>query len=574
VTGIDSRNLTIVEPNITVGTNPDAVAVDPTTETVYVANFGSNNVSRFNASTGLPVGPGVPVGGQPEAELFDPVNGEIYVANSGTNNLTVLNASTGAAAGPAIPAGSGPVALTLDAAHNLLFVADASGGTITVINGSTNTAQGTPISVGPDPQGVAYDPVHNALYVSDYASGAILVLAATPTIVSFTATPMTSEPGVPLNLTAVVAATPYQLNYSYRGLPPGCGSIDAPQLVCIPSSPGTYSITVTVGLNVPGFPATRTTELTLLANPSVASVAATPAVFALGTATTLVASVSAGVGPFHYAWMGLPPGCGATSSSNLTCHPTQSGRFVIAVVATDALEVSALGWTNVSVVPVLSISGFAASASRVVLGANLTLAVGIAGGLSPLAFSYSGLPVGCLSQNSSVLTCQPTGVGNFSPTVRVVDALGQVGFASLSLQVVAMVVAPLRIVGFEAVPDNLSLGQTVSFLLDLSGPATNATLTYSGLPTGCRPENVTPLRCSPTGVGSFSVTVTAVARAGGTATAVTNLTVLPSPAGPVQPSSGPSAALLAGAAGLVALLAGGIGGFILGRRRQKPDLPS
>jgi hypothetical protein len=67
-----------------------------------------------------------------------------------------------------------------------------------------------------------------------------------PTISSFTASPKTIPLGGTtfLNVTATGGASPY--TYLYGGLPSGCTTSNVSNLPCAPSSPGNYSVTVTV----------------------------------------------------------------------------------------------------------------------------------------------------------------------------------------------------------------------------------------------------------------------------------------------------------------------------------------
>src|SRR5882762_3315872 len=66
-----------------------AVAVNITTNKIYVANRGSNTVTVINgaANTSLAVG----VGPGPSALAVNPVNNKIYVGNEYNNTVTVLD---------------------------------------------------------------------------------------------------------------------------------------------------------------------------------------------------------------------------------------------------------------------------------------------------------------------------------------------------------------------------------------------------------------------------------------------------------------------------------------------------
>jgi YVTN family beta-propeller protein len=70
------------------------VAVDPSTHTVYVANYGDGTVSAIDesgdASTGT-VTATVPVGSNPVALAVDPSTHDVYVANQGSGAVSVIS---------------------------------------------------------------------------------------------------------------------------------------------------------------------------------------------------------------------------------------------------------------------------------------------------------------------------------------------------------------------------------------------------------------------------------------------------------------------------------------------------
>ena len=71
----------------TVGNNPNAVAVNPVTNKIYVANNGGTTVTVIDGATNGTTN--VNVGSQPIAVAVNPVTNMIYVANHGSNTVTV-----------------------------------------------------------------------------------------------------------------------------------------------------------------------------------------------------------------------------------------------------------------------------------------------------------------------------------------------------------------------------------------------------------------------------------------------------------------------------------------------------
>ena len=80
-----------VTATVPIGKNPDGVAVDPGTHTVYVTNLvGANNtVSVIDGSTRT-VTATVPVGRNPNGVAVDPGSHTVYVTNYQSNSVSVI----------------------------------------------------------------------------------------------------------------------------------------------------------------------------------------------------------------------------------------------------------------------------------------------------------------------------------------------------------------------------------------------------------------------------------------------------------------------------------------------------
>ncbi len=74
------------------GTNPYAVAVNPVTNQIYVANNGGGSVTVMNGTTASVVAT-IPVGTGPKAVAINPVTNQVYVANAGSGSVTVIDGS-------------------------------------------------------------------------------------------------------------------------------------------------------------------------------------------------------------------------------------------------------------------------------------------------------------------------------------------------------------------------------------------------------------------------------------------------------------------------------------------------
>lgn len=83
----------VKKAEITVGTDPESVAVLPNNSKAYVANAGSGSVSVINLAT-LAVSNSINVGVEPMGVALSPNGTRLYVANSASNTLSVVNTAT------------------------------------------------------------------------------------------------------------------------------------------------------------------------------------------------------------------------------------------------------------------------------------------------------------------------------------------------------------------------------------------------------------------------------------------------------------------------------------------------
>ena len=216
-------------PTISVGNGPSAIGVNPTTDTIYVTNSGpfkgpaasvGDTVSVIDGATcnatvqsGCGQTPGtVTVGAGPLGIGVNPTTDSIYVANSGqfgaadsalghTVSLidgATCNATNEAGCGRAaatVTVGVAPWGIAVDPSTNKIYVTNNTGGdtpaTLSMINGASCDATETsgcaaaPSEIpGPGfaPNGIALDPSNHVLYTANFYGAnvsAIDVAAAT-----------------------------------------------------------------------------------------------------------------------------------------------------------------------------------------------------------------------------------------------------------------------------------------------------------------------------------------------------------------------------------------------------------
>lgn len=186
-------------PSVTVGGAPSALAVDPTTDTVYVTN-GNNTVAVIdgatcNAEVGSGCGqrpPEVTVGSGPSSVAIDPANHTAYVTNAGGNDVSMINTlrcgasdlvGCGALRPPAVAVGVGPADVAVDELTHTVYVTNDDengpndGTTMSVFDASTCNAttqsgcshQGL-VKVGTGPLAVTVDESTNTIFTANHSA--------------------------------------------------------------------------------------------------------------------------------------------------------------------------------------------------------------------------------------------------------------------------------------------------------------------------------------------------------------------------------------------------------------------
>lgn len=474
----NSSSNELVRLNVTVGSEPFGVVFDPRLDTLFVAEAGSDAVTELNASSyavvanySLPAGDcpyeiglagpeqqvyvtdscgsnisvldalnhtvavaNLTTGFSSQGVLYDPDNGVVYVANTDANTITRIAASNRTVLGQ-IRVSNGPTSLAYDPTDDLLFAADTVGSRISVIDTLSNVSTGPTLPASLNPSGIVYVPDSRQVDVFAGGTGAVNILANTPTIESVVLSPSPTEVGTPTTIGVVAVNGSGGYMYTYDGLPSGCAPQDAPVLICPPTTAGTFNLTVTVTDSV-GYAWWSETNLTVGGSVGLAAFSANPAVLDLGDTLQLSAEAVGGVAPLSYSYSGLPPGCYSTPAPNLGCVPTEFGTYQVTATVTDVLGREASRLVLVTVNPRLQLLQFGSTPNPVAVGAPTSLEVVATGGTSPLSYSYDGLPAGCVSMNSSRLTCTPDTAGNSTVTALVTDSLGQQATTTFVLTVV------------------------------------------------------------------------------------------------------------------------------------------
>ena len=162
--------------DVAAGTAPVALALNSTTNKVFVVNQGSNNLTVLDGLTYRTVT--VNVGLYPSAVAVNPSTNKIYVANTGDNTVTVVDGNSVNSPRATVPTGTSPVAIAVNQFTNKIYVANNSDNTVTAFDGYSNFGV-APIRVGIHPQALAINPTTNKIYVANFGDGTVTVIDGT-----------------------------------------------------------------------------------------------------------------------------------------------------------------------------------------------------------------------------------------------------------------------------------------------------------------------------------------------------------------------------------------------------------
>jgi YVTN family beta-propeller protein len=169
-----------VTATVTVGAGPEAIAVNPATNRIYVANATDNTVTVIDGATNATTT--VPTGTAPSAIVVNAVTNQIYVANTASDNVTVIDGATNATTTVALegaPEGLAinPVTNRIYVVQNIAFATGTGSNDVTVIDGATNAATpldaGFEIFAGATSEEIAVNPATNEVYVGNGLGGSV-----------------------------------------------------------------------------------------------------------------------------------------------------------------------------------------------------------------------------------------------------------------------------------------------------------------------------------------------------------------------------------------------------------------
>ena len=176
IDGATNSVITVADP----AANPSRVAINPVTNKVYVSHSSSNTISVIDGATNAVSTVADPNAINPGQMVVNTTTGKVYVANGGSDNVTVIDGFTNAVT--TIPAGTSPVSTAVDPQTNFIYVANQGNsqagdpGNVTVINGATNAATTLSDSNAKNPVAIAVNPLTNKIYVANSGSNNVTVI--------------------------------------------------------------------------------------------------------------------------------------------------------------------------------------------------------------------------------------------------------------------------------------------------------------------------------------------------------------------------------------------------------------
>jgi len=324
----------------------------------------------------------------------------------------------------------------------------------------------------------------------------------------------TADVGQPITFTAHESGGSGFYSYSWsQNSGAGCTLVDAATITCTPSGgPGTYQVGLTItDTNGVTSPLAKSPVVVVYSDPTVTTPVAAPPgpVDATQQPVTFSTTASGGLGPYTFAWAGLPPGCSGTTDS-ITCTPSSPGTYTVSVTATDAngFVTPTSGTVSLTVDPKLVIS-VTATRAQADVGQPVTFTATASGGSGPgtYNFAWSGLPVPCvLSSTASTSTeaCVPSVASTYHYSVSVTD--GNSETVSTITYTFPVFADPTVATPVPSHP-GADIGELVTFDAATTGGAPPLSYVWHGLPYGCSSANVDPISCTPKAGGNFMVSV-------------------------------------------------------------------
>jgi uncharacterized protein YhjY with autotransporter beta-barrel domain len=409
-----------------------------------------------------------------------------------------------------------------------------AGITITGTTANTVTISGTPTQAGTFNLNVSA--TDSSTGNGPYTVGEAFVLTvAGPTLALAPAGTTFNPPyGAPYSQTFTASGGTGPYTYAATGsLPPGV-SFSGDTLSGTPTTPGSYSFTITAtdtGSTGSGSPFTVAENYTInIAAPTIVVNPATLPDPVAATAYSQTLTATGGVGPYTFAVTAgsLPTGITLASGGALSGTSNEVGTFNFTATATDANgQTGSRAYTVTIAAPTLTMTP-APGTLNAPYGAAFSQAFTASGGSNSFSYAITGsLPAG-LSFSGNTILGTPTVPGSYPVTITATDTVltGAGAPFSIAQNYTIDVPAPTIVVNPATLPDPVA-GAAYSQTLTASGGVGpyGFALTAGSLPSGITLGAGGVLSGTSFEVGTFSFTVTATDANGQTGSRAYTVTI-------------------------------------------------
>jgi YVTN family beta-propeller protein len=527
----------VVVANVTVGTGPTEMGYDSGNGYVYVANYGSNNVSVINGTSAVAT---IMIGPYPQTVGYDSGNGYVYVGDLNSNNLSVIS---GTSVITTVTVGYSPDGMGYDGGNGYVYVANSVPNNVSVIDGTS--VVGT-VKVGSHPWGVGYDSGNGYVYVANDASNNVSVIDGTSVVGTVKVGSYPADVGydsgngyvyianLNSNSVSVVNGTSVVGTVSVGSSPGGVGYDSGNGYVYV-ANYGSDSVSVINGTSVlatvkvgpspvgVGYDAgngyvyvadSSSNNVSVISTELELGGIAGPGTLDVGQSDPFSAPIIApGAGSLH-EYVNVTPSTGLAcllgSPSSLkvsaTCTSSAPGNYDLNISAVDRLGNSV--WTSLPVMvsPDPTVSVPSANRTSADAGEVARFSAVATHGIAPyVEYHWEGLPNSCgTSTPVPNVTCPLGLAGAISVRAAVTDSAGVTSPWSSSL---FFTVYEKPVVGLPTVNRTVAdVGQWVEFYEGATLGSGVYAYSWLGLPPEC-PSSGMPIECKISTVGTFAVTV-------------------------------------------------------------------
>jgi hypothetical protein len=462
---------------------------------------GTCDGTLFSGSSGTPY-----IGGNASITLW-PVSPDFQVScDAFTLNLGTYSLSAGStldlAAGTWANLGFGENGLSGESTWSVTIGSDVHAGSGTVLNfyvpvGSYQYTVSGPAHYLPQPS-------TGALTLSSAGAGVSVTWQEVQ--VSTNSTSGSVDLGQVVEFSTSLTGTTGD-SFAWSGLPTGCSGIDSFDISCRATGAGASSVAVAV-TDANGYTATSAaSSFTVYVDPSISAPAAPVTSSDVGQSVTFSTIVTPGSGGDTFTWLGLPLGCASADAASVACVPSAKGTYTVEITLTDSNGFTVRAAELLTVYPLPTVDSFTVNPGTTILvGQSLTFTVIVGNGSGGYHYSWTGLPSGCQSTDSSSLSCTPTEPGSWNVSVLVTDSDG----GTATSQGVAVSVQP-SFLGLPALegyalfivlPIVVVIALIAVYAARRRRHGTSGTESNPGSPGPVEPIPVAPSTAGPTAAGS------------------------------------------------------------------------